>query len=77
MQTEPTLDNWRRLYDLAGEIKRLAPWRWMGEDDLFAVQDPDTGKTGFVSIMGRGGAVSYTHLDVYKRQPWGSLRRRA
>lgn len=55
MQTEPTLDNWRRLYDLAGEIKRLAPWRWMGEDDLFAVQDPDTGKTGFVSIMGRGG----------------------
>lgn len=55
MPTEPTLANWKRLYELAAEIKKLAPWGWMQEDDLFAVQNPDTGENGFVSVMGRGG----------------------
>lgn len=55
MPTEPTHADWRRLYELAAEIKKLAPWGWMQEDDLFAVQNPDTGENGFVSIMGSGG----------------------
>jgi len=55
MRTEPTLDQWKRLYELAAEIKKLAPWGWMQEDDLFAVQNPDTGENGFVSVMGSRG----------------------
>ncbi len=55
MQSEPTLADWKRLYELAAEIKKLAPWHWMQEDDLFAVQNPDTGENGFVSVMGSGG----------------------
>jgi len=46
---------WRKLYDLMIQIKELCPWKWMCEDDIFVVQDPDTGKTGFVSIMGELG----------------------
>ena len=55
MPTDPTLDQWKRLYELAAEIKKLAPWGWMQEDDLFAVQNPDTGDNGFVSVMGARG----------------------
>ncbi len=48
-------DRWRRLYDLAIRLKELAPWRFMIETDVFAVQDPHTGELGFVSIMGSLG----------------------
>jgi hypothetical protein len=46
---------WRPLYELADRIKELAPWEWMDEDDIFGVQDPDTGEIGFVSVMGTLG----------------------
>ena len=29
-----------------------------------------------VAVTGVAGSVSYPHLDVYKRQPWGVLSRR-
>jgi hypothetical protein len=48
----PTLDEWRRLYDLAVQVKALAPWRWMTESDLFGVQNPETKELGFVGVMG-------------------------
>ena len=34
---------------------------------------PEPGNT--VSIERGNGAVSYTHLDVYKRQPYGNILR--
>lgn len=46
---------WRNLYEAAVKIKQLAPWEWMDESDVFGVQDPDTGKLGFVSVMGAAG----------------------
>lgn len=42
---EPTLDQWRDLYDAATALPDLAPWRWMADEDLFAVRDPETGET--------------------------------
>lgn len=59
----PTFEELKRLYELAAELKALAPWRWMEEDDLFGVQDPETGELGFVSIMGQLG--EHTALAVY------------
>lgn len=53
--TPPTLDEWKRLYDLAAKIKDLAPWDWMDEDDIFGFQMPETGELGFVSVMGSLG----------------------
>jgi len=49
------IEVWRKLYELMIQIKELKPWNWLYEDDIFAVQDPDTGKTGFISIMGELG----------------------
>jgi hypothetical protein len=51
----PTADEWRKLYELAARVKALAPWTWMFEDEVFGVTDPDTGVTGFVSVMGNAG----------------------
>jgi hypothetical protein len=59
-EAEPTLEQWRRLYEVAGRVKQTAPWQWMLETDLFAIQDPQTGEVGFVSVMGNLGE----HLGI-------------
>jgi hypothetical protein len=33
--TPPTVEEWRKLYELAGQVKALAPWEWMFEDEVF------------------------------------------
>jgi hypothetical protein len=48
----PTLEEWKRLYDLMAQVKDLAPWEWMEEGDIFGVQMPGATEAGFVSVMG-------------------------
>lgn len=50
-----TTEETKRLYDLAVQVKTLAPWEWMDETEVFGVQHPDTGGLGFVSVMGMAG----------------------
>lgn len=59
----PLLDEWRKLYEAAIEIKKIAPWEWMEEMDIFGVQNPETGELGFVSIMGTLG--EHLAISVY------------
>ena len=56
----PSLEQWKHLYELMDEIRKLAPWEFMFEDNIFGVQFPETGKLGFVSVMGNLGE----HLAV-------------
>ncbi|MEW5940592.1 MAG: hypothetical protein AB1750_13060 [Chloroflexota bacterium] len=58
--SNPSLDDWKRLYDLAAKVKELAPWKWMQETDVFGVQEPGSGDFGYVSVMGALGE----HLSV-------------
>lgn len=51
----PTLQQWKRLYDLMAQVKELAPWEWMEEDDIFGFQMPESGDLEFVSVMGMLG----------------------
>jgi hypothetical protein len=60
---QPTSEELKHLYELSSELKALAPWRWMEEDDLFGVQNPETGEVGFVSVMGQ--LAEHTALAVY------------
>ncbi len=60
MTSEPCLDTWKRLVDAAVRLKALAPWRWMTEEAVFGVTDPEADRTGFVSVMGMEGR----HLAV-------------
>jgi hypothetical protein len=49
------LSDWRRLYESAVKIKELAPWEWMSETDVFGIEDPESAKIGWVSVMGALG----------------------
>jgi hypothetical protein len=60
---KPTTDEWSRLCQAAIRIKEIAPWEWMAEDELFGVQDPETGELGFISVMGALG--EHFALAVY------------
>ena len=57
---KPTIAEWTRLYELAAELKKLAPWEWMDESEIFGVENPETKEIGFVSVMGMLGE----HLSV-------------
>ncbi len=59
-ETNPTLDEWRALYEAMNHLKEIAPWQWMEEGDLFGVQNPEIDELGFVSVMGQLGE----HLAV-------------
>ncbi|MFZ7112265.1 MAG: DUF7309 domain-containing protein [Desulfatiglandales bacterium] len=52
---EPDQSHWKVLFEGASRLKKLAPWEWMNERDIFGVKNPDGGEIGFVSIMGAGG----------------------
>ncbi|MGI8467167.1 MAG: DUF7309 domain-containing protein [Pyrinomonadaceae bacterium] len=57
---QPAIAEWKRLYELAAELKNLAHWEWMDETEIFGVENPDTKEIGFVSAMGMLGE----HLSV-------------
>lgn len=59
-EAAPTADVWRRIYALMGQVKEMAPWDWMYESDIFAVQDPENQELYFVSVMGNLGE----HLSI-------------
>lgn len=54
-EPQGTVEEWRRLFHAAEAFKAAAPWDWMSEDQLFAVQNPETGEVGFCSITGEIG----------------------
>jgi len=59
----PSLDEWRQLYQAATEFRNLAPWQWMADEDIFGVQNPETGEIGYCSVMGALG--EHFALGVY------------
>ncbi|NLC47496.1 MAG: hypothetical protein GX766_10210 [Firmicutes bacterium] len=54
---KPTLEQWEQLYNAASEFKQSECWRWMYDDDNFAVVDPDTGEMAYCSIIGNAGQL--------------------
>ncbi|MDB8552662.1 DUF6930 domain-containing protein [Turicibacter sanguinis] len=59
----PTVTEWSRLYQASMDFKCFSPWNFMTEDELFAVQDPETNLTGFCCILGQKG--KHLALNVY------------
>jgi hypothetical protein len=59
----PTLQDWSALYAAASEFRRLEPWQWMVDDDVFGVKDPVSGQIGYCVIMGNLG--EFLGMGVY------------
>jgi len=57
ISSEPSLNEWKNLYDAAIAFMKIAPWEWMKETDIFGVQNPKTGEVGYCCIMGELGEV--------------------
>ena len=50
-QDQPTPQEWRALYEAAAEFRKIEPWRWMDDSDIFGVQDPHSGEIGYRLIQ--------------------------
>lgn len=71
MHTEISAARWRALINLALEFGQMAPWQWMDDSQVVAVQDPASKEKGYVSIMGRES--EFKAVAVYPgRQGWWS-----
>jgi len=55
MEKPPGIEEWKNLFKAVIKVRDIAPWKWMYEDNLFAVQNPETDEMGFVSVMGAIG----------------------
>ena len=55
---------WQRLYELAREFRRLAPWEWTYDSDLFGVENPETGEIGYCCVMGMAG--EFYGMAIYR-----------
>lgn len=60
----PSREEWKRLYGAAVAFRELGCWEWMEDTDLFAVQNPETGETGYCVVMGALG--EFYALGVYR-----------
>lgn len=62
------MDKLKKAYELAKQLKKLAPWEFMEENEIFGVRIPGTDKQYFLSVMGSNG--EHFALAAYE-DTWG------
>lgn len=46
----PSIEEWRKLFDLAIRFKEIKSWEWMDYTNIFGVQDPNTGTICYFNV---------------------------
>ena len=49
---EASQKQWKELFSLADELKKLQPWTWMMDGQIFALKNPLNDETVYCSILG-------------------------
>jgi len=52
-----SLKIWQELYHAADEFKKIQPWKWLYDSDIFGVRNPLDSEIGYCSVMGALGEV--------------------
>ncbi|MFZ3589757.1 plasmid pRiA4b ORF-3 family protein [Bacillus sp. DJP31] len=47
--------SWADLFALSDEFKKLQPWNWLDDDQIFGVKDPLNNEMVYCSVMGAAG----------------------
>jgi Domain of unknown function (DUF6930) len=75
-ETQPTLTQWKTLYDACMRFRKAACWKWITEDHVFGIENPKTGEVGYCCIIGKLGQqlgiIIYAGtdgLESYKNLP--------
>ena len=55
METKPTLVAWQELFELAGRIKAMEPWKYYADRELLAVELPGTEEKLYFGFIGMYG----------------------
>lgn len=56
-ESKPTLEEWKALYGAALEFRKIEPWKWTRETDVFGLYNTQNGEIGYCCIMGELGEV--------------------
>lgn len=56
--------DWSALYEVAAAFRKLAPWKWMLDADIFGVRNPRDGAIGWCAVL--GGAGEFFGLAIYR-----------
>lgn len=51
MRKEASIEKWKKLYEIATEIKEMKPWEYFWDMDIINLTDEDA----YISILGRAG----------------------
>ncbi len=54
-RTEPTLQQWKDLFEAAGRIKQAKPWEYLYENNIVMIQMPKRTEPIFCSVLGADG----------------------
>jgi hypothetical protein len=57
MDTNPSLAEWKELYQASIAFKDLRPWTHVDSRQMFAIQNPEDGEMGYCFVMGGEGRV--------------------
>lgn len=55
MREEATIEEWRKLYQIATQIKEQKPWESFGSMDLICLREGQKEDAAFVSVLGKDG----------------------
>ena len=58
------MNRYKEIYETAIDIRKLEPWTFMDEVDVFGVRIPDSDRVYFLSVMGKLG--SWTAISAYR-----------